>query len=205
MLQPNQAQPLFSFEHVLDEKGEAPFYRVMPKQDQKALIFKYSHQPGGVAYVASISDPEEQGRGHCHWSNQVACPKLGLMSLYTAAAEAKWHQDELRNEITKAMEPVVRKSNNREGARAYCWRRAKAGWLDDESEAGQAALGNCVPTNAADWSMPQLILELTRIQPDGWTALEKWDQLIGAFRATVPETELVSAGTQKVGEGVTQG
>ena len=26
VLQPNQAQPLLSFEHVLDEKGEAPFY-----------------------------------------------------------------------------------------------------------------------------------------------------------------------------------
>ena len=44
-------------------------------------------------------------------------------------------------------------------------------------------------------------------------AVEKWDQLIGSFQATVPETELVSAGenkdwdreeAQKVGEEVTQ-
>ena len=197
VLQSNQAQPLPSFEQVLDLKG---FYRVMPKQDQKALIFSYSHRPGGVAYVASISDLEEQGRGHCHWPNQVCCPKLGLMSLGTAAAGAKWHQDELRNEITGAMEPVVRKLNKMEVARGYCWRRAKTGWLADESEAGQAALGNCVPTNAADSSMSQLVLELTRIQPDGLTPLEKWDQLIGSFPATVPETELVSAGEIKTGK-----
>ena len=41
--------------------------------------------------------------------------------------------------------------------------------------------------------MAQLVLELTRIQPDGSTPLEKWDQLIGSLPATVPETELVSA------------
>ena len=179
-----------SFSGCLDQAREGIEYRVMPKDDRRDLVYEFKRGPSGIAYVATIADPEP-GRGNTHFVNRVVSAELGRCPVHTAAAGSVWVQDSLNGVA------VVRLLRNAEMARTMLARGFDTGLdaelMGDRSEAGQGILGNMLPQNVPDMVMTQVALWLATVQPDGSTAQEKWDSTEELAVGAVPR-DPVSAG-----------
>ena len=163
----NQSSSPGQFADILDYPEEGKSYRVMPRQDQKMLVFSYRHRPGHAAYTATIDDPEE-GRGMLHFPNEVCEPRLGEMPVITSASGSKWIHAALNGS------PVCRGVSNAEIARAHCARDLPPEWLHNDSELGQNVLGSMVLQNVSDWLICRAVDWMTAPQEDGHTPLQHW-------------------------------
>jgi hypothetical protein len=168
------------FSSFLDSPEEAAEYRVMPKDDRRDLEYEFQQGPSGIAYVATIADPEP-GRGHTHFVNRVVSAELGRCPTHTAAAGSVWIQESLNGSA------VVRLLRNAEMARTMLARGFETGpdakLMEDRCEAGQGTLGNMLPQNVPDLVMTQIALWLATVQGDGRTAQEKWETPAAPARA----------------------
>ena len=182
VLVPNQAPCRKDFLAELDEPWEAQWVQEMPAEDQHALATKFSRSGDGAAYVASVFDPEP-GRGHHEFVNEVVDPALGRAPPWTGTGGGVWTLREFNRRAT------VVKQSNREGFRLYCARGIPDELKAEDSYLGQSVIGNMIPMNVSDWIYFMVVMEVTRIQSDGKTALEKhWEQR--AARRATAETQV---------------
>ena len=171
----NIATPRHSYREDMNSPLEGEEYRVMPDEDFAAMVFDSTPNSGHATVLAQVYIPEE-GRGHYLWPNLLEDPDSGRVSVFTATSGSKWV---CRNLNGKA---VASRLTNSEGYRIYCadGRSVSPDLLAGNSQLGQSGIGNMIPMNVADWVMHLILDQLFAVQPDGWTAQEKWlrDDLI---------------------------
>lgn len=165
-------EPDAEFSSILDEKHWAEGYLCMPDTDQRYLDFSSAHQSkNGAAYVGTIHEPGEVGRGHHNFVSEVVSPREGRCPPWTATGASVWVLREVNKRAT------VTRMRNTEGAAAYCTgthRGFPAELLDDRSYLGQSALGNLVPNNVMDAFYIAALNDISKIQSDGHTPQENW-------------------------------
>lgn len=166
-------QPATSFVDRLSASSEETGFVCMPAIDQRNLEFKFGQSKDGAAYVASIFEPGEVGRGHHDFTTEVVDPSLGRCPPFTATGSSVWI---LRDFNGKA---DVTRMTLKEGADQYCYgvsRGMPAEWLDDSSYLGQSVLGNMVPMNINDHIYAHMLTAIATPQEDGLTGQEKWSR-----------------------------
>jgi len=165
----NMATPLSSYRELMNAPSEGKEYRVMPDEDFASMSFGTSPNSAHATVLAQVFEPEE-GRGHYLWPNLLEDPDSGRLSVLTASSGSKW--------VSRSLNGKARATRltNTEGFRMYCadGRCDHPTLCEDSSQLGQSVIGNMIPMNVADWVMHLMLGEYFKVQPDGWTAQEKW-------------------------------
>ena len=175
----NKAHPKSSFADVLDLRWEGHSYRRMSTEDQRALVLRSHQTKEGAAYIGSLKDPSEKGRGHHLYVNEVVDPLRGRAPPWTATGASVWVARELNDKADITL------MSNREGARLYCLREDELPdeALEDDSYLGQSNIGNSIPGNVRDFVHIHNVLLLGKKQADGFTPQEKWLSKQKGFRS----------------------
>ena len=181
----NLATPLSSYREFMNAPTEGKEYRVMPDEDFASMSFNTAPNSAHATVLAQVFEPEE-GRGHYLWPNLLEDPDTGRLSVLTATSGSKW--------VCRSLNGKARgtRLTNAEGFRMYCadGRCDHPSLLEDNSQLGQSVIGNMIPVNVADWVMYLMLGEYFRVQPDGWSAQEKWlndetiDEDLSRYEAT---------------------
>ena len=149
--------------------------RCMPITDQRNLQYRYHQAQSqgypGAAYVATIDDPDEKGRGHHNFLSEVVDLGRGRSPPWTSTGGPVWAFRDYNGTGQPTLATII------EGCRLYGTgphRGFRKEWLEGNSYRGMSTLGNMVPPPVGDWVWREILMALTLVQSDGQTAQEKW-------------------------------
>jgi hypothetical protein len=154
------ALPRSDFLWELDDEEEGEVYEEMPLVDQHNLVFNFHQAAKGAAYVASIAEPSEPGRGHHNFVTEVVDPSRGRCPPFTEMGGSVWIMCRLNGKAS------IRRMGPSEGARIYKLRGMKPDWLSPKRHAGFGVVGNSIPGNVADWLYCALLHVYSAVQGD---------------------------------------